>query len=308
MKIVLISIIAFLFVSCSNNKKDFFEIEEPLIESGFEKFRINVLDSLYITIRKIEKKDDAIYILDNINHRVCLLDSNYKLIKTIGRKGQGPGEFRWSPQDIKVAYNKLFVLSDYKLDIFSESGDFIKSTIVASSWSNLEINENDSTILVLAPLHTNNKQQDIHLYTVLDKDGNILQEIKIESKYLSKAKSSFSSRTIAKIISDKIIVNEVKDDIFHIFDLKNNYIKTVKGYNQDLKNKRINKPAAEYHYTDNELIELKNGFLGAINSVNNDIYLDIYDNELNYKGKIVFLEKENQNIRPIILKIIEAVK
>ena len=53
-------------------------------------------------------KDDNIYVSDSERNCVCKLDKNGELLKRIGRKGGGPGEFRFV-RGIAVAGERLFV-------------------------------------------------------------------------------------------------------------------------------------------------------------------------------------------------------
>lgn len=53
-------------------------------------------DALYIgrgTHLKWNTHDQRLYVSDGVNHQIHLYDSNLKYVKSIGRMGQGPGEF-----------------------------------------------------------------------------------------------------------------------------------------------------------------------------------------------------------------------
>lgn len=69
-----------------------------------------------------------IYVLDGGNKRIQVFDKKGQYLRTIGRKGQGPGEFR-SPQDVFVNDQDVIVyIPDYRsVKVFTLNGKFLKS-------------------------------------------------------------------------------------------------------------------------------------------------------------------------------------
>jgi len=74
-------------------------------------------------------QDDNIYVLDSDANNIKKFDSNGRFIKTIGREGQGPGEFN-SPYYLTNAKDRLVVwdLRNRRLCAFTPEGKFIKSS------------------------------------------------------------------------------------------------------------------------------------------------------------------------------------
>src|SRR5665647_1567871 len=75
--------------------------------------------------------DDAgmIYILDSGNQRIQVFGPDGRYVRTIGRKGQGPGEFA-SPNSIDIdAAGRLYVLDDRqkRIQVFTKEGEVQKS-------------------------------------------------------------------------------------------------------------------------------------------------------------------------------------
>ena len=68
-----------------------------------------------------------LYILDSGNNRIQKLDSEGKFIKTIGRKGQGPGEFQAaSSMDIDSEDNLfVFDMRSRRIEVLSPDGVFL---------------------------------------------------------------------------------------------------------------------------------------------------------------------------------------
>jgi|Deesub1362B_J571_1020462.scaffolds.fasta_scaffold00181_50 sugar lactone lactonase YvrE len=71
-----------------------------------------------------------IYIVDSGNERIQKFDKNGKYIKTIGRKGQGPGEFD-SPTSIFIdVEDNIYIKDGREIEIFDKNGNFIKKYLV----------------------------------------------------------------------------------------------------------------------------------------------------------------------------------
>ena len=80
--------------------------------------------------------DDAgsVYILDSGNKRIQVFGPDGRYVRTIGRKGQGPGEFS-DPNSIDIdREGHLYVLDDRqkRMQVFSTSGEMLKSIRVGN--------------------------------------------------------------------------------------------------------------------------------------------------------------------------------
>jgi hypothetical protein len=72
-----------------------------------------------------------VFVCDFRAHNVKKFDSSGKFLKTIGREGQGPGEFSW-PFALAVTADRLFVydMRNNRVCALSPEGEFIKSVPV----------------------------------------------------------------------------------------------------------------------------------------------------------------------------------
>lgn len=73
-----------------------------------------------------------VYVCDYKAHNIKIFNSSGKFIKTIGREGQGPGEFT-RPYDIAVTDERMIVwdMGNRRLVSLSKDGDFIKSAPIS---------------------------------------------------------------------------------------------------------------------------------------------------------------------------------
>jgi len=68
---------------------------------------------------KIIASERNIYLLDKEDQAVKIFTKEGKFLKAIGRKGQGPGEFR-NATDFLIAGDKIYILDSYKIEVFEE--------------------------------------------------------------------------------------------------------------------------------------------------------------------------------------------
>jgi hypothetical protein len=73
-----------------------------------------------------------IYIVDSGNQRIQKYDKDGNYLQTIGRKGQGPGEFM-SPYDIVLdEKGYIYVSDDMKMHVFNPKGNSIKDIVLSN--------------------------------------------------------------------------------------------------------------------------------------------------------------------------------
>lgn len=93
-------------------------------------------------------EDGDIFILDSGNNRIQRFDKNGYFLDTIGRKGQGPGEFQ-TPYDITSKKNKLFV-ADYgnrRVQCLDRNGRYIFGFQVRGSFIRISVDSKDNIYL-----------------------------------------------------------------------------------------------------------------------------------------------------------------
>jgi len=75
----------------------------------------------------IVDKEENIYALDSGNCRVQKFDKNGKYLLTLGRKGQGPGEFM-NPSAFYIdREGALYVSDQMKIEVFDAAGEYLKN-------------------------------------------------------------------------------------------------------------------------------------------------------------------------------------
>lgn len=110
--------------------EDKFSMEEELA-IGEAEGREEYMFQRIITIAVND--DEDIYVMDYQAKHFKVFNKNGQYIKTIGRHGQGPGEFQ-GPRSILCTNQKGIVVSDMnRLSYFTLEGEFIKSIPVAAA-------------------------------------------------------------------------------------------------------------------------------------------------------------------------------
>lgn len=121
--------------------------------------------------------EDNILISDMSNYRIQVFDKDGKYIKTIGRSGQGPGEFE-QPTLIRVdsSYGKIYVNDMFSaLDIFDREGDFTKSLKLSFGIHDFFPFKDDTILALLLKSSDLDKElTNIHVLCQLDDQGELL--------------------------------------------------------------------------------------------------------------------------------------
>lgn len=119
-----------------------FELEEDLSIGNEE-------DENYMFIRvwdiEVDEKGN-IYVLDSKECRIQKYDRDGNYLQTIGRKGQGPGEFERASRMVLDSKGRIYVNEFRKIHIFDENGEFKRSINIGSSISSYMITK-DGNIL-----------------------------------------------------------------------------------------------------------------------------------------------------------------
>lgn len=92
---------------------------------------------MFLEATRLDVDDEEnIYILDRKASLVRVYDKNGKFCRTIGKKGQGPGEFQ-RPRDIYITPQKEILVNDgstRRLLFFALDGTFLKETSAGKMW------------------------------------------------------------------------------------------------------------------------------------------------------------------------------
>ena len=70
-----------------------------------------------------------IYVMDSGNHRIQKFDKDGNYLQTIGRKGEGPGEFMRPFNIFLDELGNIYVMELRKLNLFDPKGNYIKSFV-----------------------------------------------------------------------------------------------------------------------------------------------------------------------------------
>lgn len=100
-----------------------FELEEDL-SIGKE----NDENYTFFRVRGIQVDEKGnIFVLDRGNHRIQKFDREGRFLQTIGKKGQGPGEFE-APLILSLdSQNNLYAYDNRRIKMFNPQGEFLKS-------------------------------------------------------------------------------------------------------------------------------------------------------------------------------------
>lgn len=198
---------------------------------------------MFFDLRSIKVDDrENIYVLDWKEIKIKVFDKNGKLLKSFGKRGQGPGEMSM-PVRMEITPGNNLVIDDLgnaKLIFYSFDGTFIKEIPTGKYWSSIafkfdskghiyadtrsygetmtsELKKFDSQLKPLATLVTFKEKRDQAFTTRishnLTKDDNLIWLI--TSKYELSVMNG-EGKTIKKIVKDHDparITKKIKEDL-----------------------------------------------------------------------------------------------
>lgn len=120
-------------------------------------------------------KEGNILVLDGGNHRIQEFDKNGKYLQTIGREGQGPGEFE-DPAGMALdsAEDNIYIYDRYKLHIFDRNGKFKQVIKLPKFPHQFGITKDGNIIMKIFSLSRKGNTDDIAL---VSPEGEIIKKI-----------------------------------------------------------------------------------------------------------------------------------
>ena len=200
LKLILILIIFFLFdVNCTKTKKaekaewrgeieyeNGVKVVKNPAEPVYGEILLDLEDDLSIgredddnyvfyRVRKIDVDDQGnIYVLEGGNCRLQKFDPDGQYLQTIGKKGQGPGEFE-RPSKLSFGEENNIYISEYrKIHIFNGKGKFINSILLSDFTTDFSI-ASDKSIFGIASIRTDVESK--QCIVKLDTKGKMIKNI-----------------------------------------------------------------------------------------------------------------------------------
>lgn len=115
-----------------------------------------------------------IYVLERGNHRIQKFDKDGNYLQTIGKEGQGPGEFERPYSMVLDNDNNIYVSDRRKIHFFNPTGEFVK-TISLSDQVNHFFISYDRNIFGLMTQRA--EKERTRLIVQMDSEGKILKNI-----------------------------------------------------------------------------------------------------------------------------------
>jgi hypothetical protein len=144
------------------------ELEENLSIGDDRDERFQIFQAHSIALDSGEN----LYVLDAGNCRVQKFDRNGGYVNTIGRKGQGPGEFV-NPSALYIdGHDNLYVSEGRKMHVFDRSGELRKSHVLENNIRDFFVDE-DGHIITFCMITDDGGSKKI--IVKLDMEGKIIQ-------------------------------------------------------------------------------------------------------------------------------------
>lgn len=137
-KSIILSFSFYLFIAC-NQKAEILQ-DDPTPQDSVRKknqIRMEKITEIHLKeqegayigkIHKIKIKKNKIFLMDSSRKQILIFLKEGKFIRTLGRSGEGPGEFRYLyTMDVKDHFVACFDQGNLRITLFDTSGVFIRS-------------------------------------------------------------------------------------------------------------------------------------------------------------------------------------
>jgi hypothetical protein len=177
---------------------------------------------LFYQVRGIAlDKQENIYVLDSGNFRVQKFDKEGRYLQTIGRKGQGPGEFE-KPARIFLDNQGNLYVADGKgrrgnsrlIKIFNAQGKFVKSIHLENSISDFYV---DSGGNILANVTQGVEGGTKSIFVIMSPEGKIIKniaefsDVKEVRRKSGEMKASFR---VHHLYTPRLMISRINEKIF----------------------------------------------------------------------------------------------
>ena len=175
-----------------------------------------------------------IYVLDYLEAELRVFGPDGKHIRTIGRRGQGPGEFM-GPFSLGIsAENTIMVhdLMNHRISYFSMDGDFMHSFSTADLvMVGCDVDGHGN---IFSLVFTNGPQEQVLDLRRFDRQKNILTSYLTVTKTGKEATNNPMGPDIywTRYLEDQVICGYSKTYELHVYDLEGSKIRTIeRNYN-----------------------------------------------------------------------------
>jgi len=205
--------------------EDVFSLEEELIigeAEGREEYTFSEIRGIAVD------DEERIYVLDSKEAHIKIFDKNGRYIKTISRKGQGPGEIGFPRSMFITSQNEIIVpdISNRRLTFFSLQGKFIRSISTAKmSFRSTAIDSEGNIIGIVAVIEEESLKHELKKF---DSDLNCLYSF---ASFPAPSPSSYN--TFMPVLrwdltnNDQIVCGYPKKYEIEVFDSKGKMIRKI---------------------------------------------------------------------------------
>jgi hypothetical protein len=121
---IILVICTMIIQSCNHETEDL-----PKISLKIDTIINQLSDSTFFSdIRSLFYYNNKFFVSDYNRDQIFILDKDLRLIKTLGRKGNGPGEFS-GVSHLYVRNDSIYAFNDYRrsIELYDTTGEYLKT-------------------------------------------------------------------------------------------------------------------------------------------------------------------------------------
>lgn len=289
-----------VFFSCTTQTNDglktinIFEAEEGRISISEIVEDITYIplasDSILAYIMNVVYFDGDYFVKDN-KSKFLRFDRDGNLLNQIGRRGRGPGEYRYASDFVIHPITGKIYISGGKPDqimVFSRYGKFLKAIDLTKTYAtSLGVSGENLFLFYLNSAEHNEENMEL-----LDADGNSIKSYPNKYKFeRGRAMVAFSGECVTYLLEDKLHFKEIFSDTIFCIDGQNMSPKLIlnsedKGFTPEKRMKVIEEVSADLE----SLGESMTNSVKQSNLFETTNFL-FYDYGYNKKGRVLIYNK-----------------
>ena len=202
--VVLACVLASMLGLTGCSTEDGVSQEKSLIATGL----VEVIegDRFMESVRVMHQSGDILYLSGKGYNHIFALDDDLRVIRTIGRSGEGPGEFNLAPGFIYVGGNRVYAYQRRSVHVFSLEGDYLRSFstgLRGGPWSQGISVNNQGDVYIASVL----LQDPYHSITKFDSSGTVIKTFGelLSTSYSERLNRRLSERRIAVINNEYLL-------------------------------------------------------------------------------------------------------
>ncbi len=259
-------------------------------------------DRFMESVRAMHQSGDILYLSGKGYNHIFALDDDLRVIRTIGRSGEGPGEFPRAPNSLYAEGNRVFGFQSgsKNVHVFSLEGDYLRSFkagLRGGPWSQGISVNNQGDVYIASVL----PQDPYYSITKFDSSGTVIKTFGelLSTSYSERLNRRLSERRIAVINNEYLLAVGEHLPVIEKYSLDGELIQSSDLSDAPYFRERLNDAEDRYSQANDDSrigIAIVTGYMAVLNSKLYLIPIEGYPEVGTNVNRLLEIDLESLNI------------